>query len=110
MKLIGKLDSSLVYEMDRGQYVIVDPDTKHYVVTWTWLGLLGRNFDMFMKCDTADEDDECLAIIEENLESIARKLSDVFGNVDTEDGQEWLKDQDEFYNALEDGQVYNWFD
>ncbi len=110
MKLIGKLDSSLVYEMDRGQYVIVDPDTKRYIVTWTWFGLLGRNYDTFTKCDTADEDDECLAIIEENLESIARKLSDVFGNVDTEDGQEWLKDQDEFYNALEDGQVYNWFD
>ena len=110
MRLIGKLDDMPVYEFDRGQYVIVNPETERWMVTWTWFGNFGRNFDTFEKCSGGDEDEKCISIIERNKEDILEQLNEVADNTKSEIGESYLKEQDEFYDALEEGREYDYYD
>ena len=110
MRLIGKMDDKPVYEFDRGQYVIVDPETERWMVTWAWFGNFGRNFDMFEKCTECEEDEKCISVIDKNKEDILKQLNAVADNIDSDIGKELLKEQEEFYEALEDGREYDYYD
>ena len=109
MKLIGKIDGLPVYEFDEGQYVIVNPRSKKWMVTWIWFGNLGRNFDTFVKCGECEEDGECVEIIEKNKDEILDRLNDAYENAQSEEGKEFLKEQKEFYDSLEEGRKYDWY-
>ncbi len=109
MKLIGKIDDLPVYEFDEGQYVIVNPESERWMVTWVWYGNLGKNFDTFVKCQECEEDDKCIEIIEKNKEDILDRLNDAFENSRSENGKEFLKEQKEFYDSLEEGREYDWY-
>lgn len=110
MKMIGKLDEAPVFEVDRGQYVVVNPETGRWMVTWTWYGNLGRNFDTFMKCSSCDEEDACLEIIEKDKEDILKQLNAVADNLGEEEDNEILDEQDEFYDSLDENREYDWFE
>jgi len=110
MKMIGKLDGVPVFEVDRGQYVIVNPEAERWMVTWTWYGNLGRNFDTFEKAESCDEEDACMEIIEKNKEDILKQLNAVADNLGGEEEDELLSEQDEFYDSLDSNREYSWFD
>ncbi len=107
MKLLGKLDGSPVYEFDRGQYVIINPNRGKWMATWLWSGYLGKYYDTFMKCSDCEEDEKCLNIIDDNKESILVQLERVYKNA--EDNEEELEEQDRFYDALKEGETYSWY-
>ena len=109
MQLIGKMDDKPVYEFDEGQYVIVDPESERWMVTWSWYGNLGRTFDTFEKCSECEEDEKCLSIISDNKEQILDQLNDAYENAQDDIGKKLLKAQEDFYNFLEENREYDWF-
>ena len=106
MKLIGKLDDMLVYEVERGKYIIVDPETGRWTVEWTWFGQLGRTCDTFTKLSEDADDEKGLEVIETNKSAILERLNDLEKS-DDDIGQEYLKEQDEFYDSLEENREYD---
>ena len=108
MKYIGKLDDLPVYEFKRGAYVIVDPEDEKVITTWVWLGNLGKNFDTFTKGGENPDDDRCVEIIEKNKDKIIDRLMEI--DPDDEDEEEWLKEQDEFYESLDEGREYDYLE
>ena len=109
MKLIGKLDDMLVYEVTRGKYIIVDPNSGRWNTEWTWYGQLGRYCDTFTKCSEDKEDERCVEVIQENKDKILEALNRL-KDTDDDIGKEYLKEQDEFYDRLEEGREFDWSD
>ena len=107
MKYIGMLDGLPVYEVKRGAYLIVNPETERVIATWLWYGTLGRNYDTFMRGGENPDDEKCVEIIEKNMESLLKRLNDVAENAE-DDGKEFLDEQDEFYDSLEEGREFDW--
>ncbi len=105
MRMLGLLDDKPVFEIDRGKYVIVNPENKKWTVTWLWSGMLGRNYDSFKKCSECEDEKECLKILGDNRDAIVKRLDRVYANV--KDGKEYLDDQDRFYESLKDGETYS---
>lgn len=108
MKLIGKLDDNLVYEVDRGQYIVVNPDSDRWTVEWLWYGQLGKWCDRFTKCGEDENDEKCLEIIENNKDEIRKQLNRAYESVDSDVGKEFLDEQDEFYDWLDENREYDW--
>lgn len=109
MKLIGKLDDALVYEVDRGQYIVVDPETKRWTVTWSWYAQLGRACDSFTKLEHSEEDDECLDVIEDNLPEMLDALNALDDEGKSKIRGEYMEEQDDFYEGLDENREYNWY-
>lgn len=109
MKYIGKLDGLPVYEFKRGAYVIVSPEEDEVIVTWTWYGNLGRNYDTFEKGGENPDDEKCVEAIEHNKDKIIRMLERYDKQAEDEDGQEFLDAQEKFYDSLEEGKKYDYF-
>ena len=110
MRLLGIMDDYLVYEVDRGQYIIVDPETKRWTAEWTWYGQLGRWCDRFTKCSVADGEGKALEVIADNAEDILERLNKFAEDEDDDFRNTFLNEQEEFYNELEDGREYDWSD
>ena len=108
MELIGKLSGMPVFEFAAGQYIAVDVKNRDAIPMWCWFANLGRWYDTFEKCSYCEEENECLDIISENKEKIANELNDLADEIETEDGKQYLEEQEEFYNWLESNRVYNW--
>ena len=109
MKLIGKLDDMLVYEVSRGKYVIIDPERERWMADWTWYGQLGRFCDTFTKCSEDEDELKGVEVIEKNKDKILEALNNL-PEADDEIGKDYLKEQDEFYDSLEDGREFDWSD
>lgn len=108
MRLLGKLNENPVFEVDEGQYVIVNPKNGRWNTTWAWSGLLGRNYDSFTKCSGCEEEDKCLEIIRKNRDLVLDRLEIVSENAKSPDGKRVLEKQKEFYDSLEEGKKYIW--
>ena len=109
MKYIGKLDDYPVYEFRRGAYVIVDPRSERVMPTWAWFGNLGRNYDTFIKGGENPDDDKCIVAIEKGKDKILRQIESFDRNAESENGQDFLDEQEEFYEKLEDGRIFDWY-
>ena len=109
MRLIGKLDDFLVYEVDDGKYIIVSPESGKWKAEWTWYGQLGRWCDTFTKCSEDENDLKCVEIIEKNKEKVLEALNKLKDIEQDDIGEEYLKEQKEFYERLSDGMEYDWF-
>ena len=96
MKLIGKLDESLVYEIDRGKYIIViideDSGNQWIDVTSNWTNPLGRFAWSFTKCSSDPKEEACLKLIEERKGYIAEKLEQIDKMMEREDYAEWVRE------------------
>ena len=96
MKLIGKLDESLVYEVERGKYIIVviDEDTgeSRCEVTTDWTNPLGRFAWSFTKCESDEKEPQCLEAIEAHKEEIAEKLNSIDESLKNEEFAEWVRE------------------
>ena len=110
MEFIGKLDGMPVFEINRGNYIAVDAAERKYYTMWCWFANLGKWNDSFEKCSFCDDEELCLDIIEENIKDITEKMNGYQKNIDSEDGQKFLEEQDNFYQWLESNREYNWFD
>ncbi len=107
MQLIGKMDDYLVFEVERGKYIVVEPDSGRWSVEWTWYGQLGKWCEDFTKCNHDEDEGKCLEVIEKNKDEILERLNDL--ERDDEISEEFLSEQDEFYDQLEEGREYDWF-
>ena len=103
------LDELPVYELKRGAYVVVNPETERVMTTWVWFGNLGRNYDTFMKGGENPDDDKCVEVIEKNKDKILRSLEGFDEIAESDDGQEFLDEQEKFYDSLEEGKTYDYF-
>ena len=110
MKYIGKLDDLPVYEFKRGAYVIVNPESEKVITTWNWLGNLGRNFDTFIKGGENPDDEKCVEVIEKNKDRIIKQVKDYHENAESDEGKEWLDEQDAFYDNLDEGREYDYIE
>ena len=94
MKLIGKLDESLVYEVERGKYIIVIYDEEEgdgrCEVTSNWTNPLGRFAWSFTKCETDEKEPVCIDIISEHKSEIAQKLSQIDEFMKNEEYAQWV--------------------
>ena len=103
------MDNLRVYELKRGAYVIVDPNSGRVATTWVWFGNLGRNCDTFTKGGENPDDEKCVELIVKNKDDILRKLDGFEDNVESEEGKDFLDEQDEFYDGLEEGREFDWW-
>lgn len=109
MKLIGKMDDFFVYEVDDGQYIVVDPEEKRWTVTWSWYAQLGRACDRFTKLENSEEDEKCLDVIEDNLPEMLDALNAIADDGGDDIREQFLKEQTEFYDELDDNREYDWY-
>ncbi len=110
MRLIGLLDDAPVFEFERGKYVTVNPDSEQWMVMWCWFAYLGRNCDTFTKCTKCEHLNKSIAIIEKNKEKIKEELDAVCMDTESKFRAEFLDEQDNFYNWLENDRTYDWFE
>lgn len=120
MKLLGKIENSLVYEVARGQYIIVSYDEEsgreRYEVTNVWSNPLGRFAWEFTKCSSAPGmEDKCLEIIRKNKSQIAEKLKALSEAAERDEelarmNEETLTELDEKLASMEEGEVWDWDD
>lgn len=108
MELIGKLSGMPLFELELGKYIAVDVDDRKAFPMWSWYANLGRWYDTFEKCSYCEEENECLEIISENKEEIVSSLNEMADEIETEDGKQYLEEQEDFYNWLESNRVYDW--
>lgn len=107
MKLIGKLDGLPLFEIEEGKYIAVNPDTETCKVLWSWLAVLGRWYDTFEKCEECEDEVACLHLIEQNKEELAEHLTTIEKEKESDDFQEWMEKQQEFYDWLDSNREYD---
>ena len=110
MKLIGKIDDAPLFEVDEGKYISGNPHNETCRPMWCWFMNMGRWADTFVKCSESEDELHCLDVIEKNKEKLAEALNSFDDEVQSADGQEMLKEQQKFYDWLEEGREYNWFE
>lgn len=110
MKVIGKMDGLPLFEVDRGKYIAVNLKKGKCHTMWSWYANMGKWADDFEKCSDIPDELECLNLIEQDKEDIVEVFSKYEKDINSEDGQQMLDDQEEFYNWLDEDREYNWFD
>ena len=110
MQLIGKINGMPVFEIDNKGYVAVNVRKKTVMPMWSWYANLGKWYDTFEKCSSCEEENDALSVIEDNIEEIVSRLNACQEEAESESGQVFLEEQEEFYQWLETGREYDWFD
>lgn len=110
MKMIGKLDESPLFEVEEGKYISVSPSQEKCMTMWCWYAVLGKWAETFEKCSEDPEELHCLDLIEKNKEEIAENLKGYEDEAASEDGRKMLEAQREFYEWLDEGREYSYFD
>ena len=117
MKLIGKIEGSLVYEMGRGRYVIVsceEDGRERWEVTPVWSSPLGRFAWTFTKCSSDPREARCLEILKRDKDAINKeleKLNRLWAKDETEESLGPVLDElEEKLDSMEDGEVWDWDD
>ena len=109
LRIIGKVDGMPLFELEEGKYIAVDTEKGRHIEMWSWYGKLGRYFDTFEKCDTAEDEDEALEIIRNNLSVIVKNLNELAENADDDVGKVYLAEQKQFYDGLETDREFDWY-
>ena len=110
MKLIGKIDDLPLFEVEDGKYIAVNPVKETCTPMWSWYAVLGKWADTFVKCTDDEEEVHCLKVIEQYKEAVVEKLNSYEEQIESDDGKEMLEAQREFYEWLDEGREYNYFD
>ena len=116
MKLLGKIEESLVFEYERGRYIIVYVDEENeesrWEVTPVWSNPLGRFAWHFTKCSSDPKEQDCLDVIRENKSEIVERLNELNAVWADKDRAEMfgdvLDELDETLDSLKEGEVWTW--
>jgi len=117
MKLLGKIEESLVFEYERGKYIIVfydeDSGQERVEVTSNWSNPLGRFAWHFTKCSSDPRESKCLSIISKNKSDVVSRLNEL--NELYQNNEEFRRDVESDLDELDDvleemgeGDVWNW--
>lgn len=107
MKYLGLFNGMPLYEIVKGTYVMVNVENESVLFSRYWLGHLDRYGDTFTKGGENPNDEKCIEIIEKNKDSILKAVEAFSDGLDTEEAEAEFKEQDNFYNSLEEGREYN---
>lgn len=115
LKLIAKVEESLVFEVERGMYIIVFPGDKERAegrceVTPCWTNPLGRFAWYCSKCSSDPKEDKCIEIIEKNKDRIFENLKELEeaykNNPELREGAALCCE--EMLNDMKDGEIVSW--
>lgn len=115
LKLIAKVEESLVFEVERGMYIIVFLSDEKRVegkceVTPCWTNPLGRFAWYCSKCSSDPKEDKCVELIEKNKDKIfegLRELKEVYENHPKLRGEN-ASCCEETLNSMKDGEIISW--
>lgn len=79
------------------------------MTTWVWYGMLGRNFDTFLKEASNEDNEKCVEIIEKNKNKILKAVKEYSSDGENDSVKELLDVQDEFYDWVEEGRTYDYY-
>ena len=109
LRVIGKVNGMPLFELEEGKYIVVDIENERHLEMWTWYGRLGREFNTFEKCNAADDEDKAIEIIRNDLNTIVKNLNEKFENTAGDVGKLFLEEQQKFYDGLETGREFDWY-
>ena len=116
LKLIAKVEESLVFEVDKGLYIIARPsDSEYHIkgrceVTPCWLNPLGRFAWNCSKCSSDAKEAERIELMEENKDKILEELREW---EETYEKRPELRDEnamrsEEMLSSMKDGEIVSW--
>ena len=107
MKYLGLFNGLPLYEIVKGTYVIINVEHENVMFSRYWLGHLSRYGETFTRGGENPDDEKCIEIIEKNKDRILEAAEDFSKGLDSDEMKAEFKQQDDFYNWLEEGREYN---
>lgn len=107
MKYLGLFNGMPLYEIVKGTYVMVNVEDERILFSSYWLGHLDRYGVTFTRGGENPDDEKCIEIIEKNKDRILKAVEEFSNGLDSEEMDAEFKQQDDFYNWLEEGREYD---